>query len=88
MTKKEQLNVARVMTASKAADVTIERELSNIDLVTRKKVGIETDEVVQKNNEPFDKVFIKVRAEFEKIATKYGIDPATLFCVYMEYKSC
>ena len=84
---KKQLEIARVMTGSKTQNIIIETQFKQIDQQTAYKSAVEVDRMVKENDLPFDKVFAKVKHEFQRIAGNYKIDPATLFCIYMEWKN-
>lgn len=80
----KQCEIARAMTKSTASDLTINAEFNSMDLSNKIASANEIDVLIKMHNQPFDKGFDIMVDDFNTIADKYSISPATLFCVYME----
>lgn len=85
MTKEQQADIARAMTGSNLSNEGIFIGVLSISETQRDSMCIEVHPILEKHNLPFDKAFPLFRADFNKIAIKYSIDPAVLFWVYMEW---
>lgn len=82
----KQCEIARTMTKSTTSDSTINVEFNSMNLSDKITSANEIDALVKMHNLPFDKGFDIMVEDFNTIADKYSISPATLFCVYMESK--
>lgn len=87
MPNKTQCELARVMTNDAADDELINREYELLDQNTRAQAAVDIDELIKKHNMPIDKALKIMFNDFADVAEKYTISPATLFCVYMDFKS-
>lgn len=54
--------------------------------VAKEEASVSVNQLLLRDNLPFDKAFPLVKADFMKVAQKYKINPAALFWVYMEWK--
>lgn len=82
----KQCEIARTMTKSTTSDSTINVEFNSMNLSDKITAANEIDALVKIHNLPFDKGFNIMVEDFNAIANKYSISPATLFCIYMESK--
>lgn len=82
-----QCEVARAMTKSKASNEVIRSELKKLtESEWNEQCGI-LDRVLQKHNAPFDKAFHIACIDFINIGAANGVDEATVFVAYMEWKN-
>lgn len=87
MTREQQAEIARTMTGSNLSTDDIIGQVVCVSKLTKEIVCPQIDEMVRKNNLPFDKAFPLVKAGFNNIAKDYNLDPAVLFWVYMDWMS-
>lgn len=86
MQKEQQAEIARLMTGSSLSTIAIISKVKYVAKAIREKAGLEVNQMVQEHNLPFDKAFPLIKDGFNEIATKYSMDPAVLFWVYMDWK--
>ncbi|KEI16989.1 hypothetical protein Z959_07885 [Clostridium novyi B str. ATCC 27606] len=86
MKKEQQAEIARSITGSNLSTIAIISKVKYVTKTTREKIGPEINQMVQERNLPFDKAFPLIKDGFNEIATKYSMDPAVLFWIYMDWK--
>lgn len=74
------------MTGSTLSTSEITKQVLAIPNLIRNAICPEVNKMILERNLPFDKAFPLVKAGFNKLANKNGIDPAVLFWIYMEWK--
>lgn len=83
----EQCNIARLMTKSDVTDEIIISEVSSINPLIKNEASAVVDVLLRElDGVSFDKAFPKIEAKFVAVAEKYGIDKASLFWMYMEWR--
>lgn len=83
----KQCELARTMTQSKASNNTIRKELNKLTEAEWNEQCAILDKILQKHNAPFDKAFHIMVDDFNNIGTANGIDKATVFVAYMEWRN-
>ncbi len=83
----DQAEIARAMTGSTLSDDKIFEQVSNMNPSVKNQSSKEVDTLVKVYDGKFDKVFANNRIGFNIIANKYGIDGATLFWIYMDWRN-
>ncbi len=84
----KQCELARAITRSKATDQCITRELNCTSQKEWNEMCKVLDELLQKHNRPFDDEGWNITVEdFGTVSTLNGIDSATLFVAYMNWKN-
>lgn len=86
MTISEQCKIARLMTNSTATDQLIVKQVQGTNALEKKEACVIIDTLLIRHNTTFDKAFPQIVEDFSSIASKYKIDPASLFWIYMEWK--
>lgn len=84
MYSKKQCEVARTMTSSKAPDTQINQEALNMSDKQKKQTVDAISRLVKIHDMPIDKGWPIMKRDFDIIASEFLIDPATLFCIYMD----
>jgi hypothetical protein len=85
MLSKKQCEVAKLMTGVDVEDNKIIFEYENTDPTAQMDMSKEIDKLVKMHNLPFDKGFGIMKDDFLAIASRYAVNPATLFCFYMKH---
>lgn len=83
----KQCEIARAMTKSNASDDAIRNELSKLTEVEWYEQCVILDEILKKHDAPFDKAFPIAVSDFVNIGAANGVDEATMFVAYMEWKN-
>ncbi len=86
MPSKKQCELARVITKDSAIDAKINAEYSSMSEPDKSAAIKEINKLSEQYHIPFDKGIGIVQKDFASIASKYGISPSTLFCIYMDSK--
>lgn len=86
MTIDQQCEIARVMTGSNYSNDEILKNIRTMNELVKEEASVSINQLLLRDNLPFDKAFPLVKADFKKVAQKYKINPAALFWVYMEWK--
>lgn len=74
------------MTRDTATDAMIISEYSSMSSPDKQNAAREIDVLLKQHDMPFDKGIKVMQSDFSNIASKFNIHPATLFCVYMDFK--
>lgn len=77
--------LARIMTGSTLSDNALIKQVKSTSDLIRQLSSMEIDSLARKHNMPFDKGFPQMKKDFSLIASKYSLDPATLFWIYMDW---
>lgn len=83
----KQCEIARAMTKSSVSDDVIREELRKLTESEWNEQCSILDRALQKYNEPFDKAFHKAQTDFVNIGAANGVDEATVFVAYMEWRN-
>ena len=81
-----QCELARVMTQDTTDDSQINKEFNALNSVAKAHIASAIDNLLKLHDMPIDKGFEIMREDFIQIANEFSINPATLFCIYMENK--
>lgn len=87
MVSSKQCETARLMTNDTTSDVLINSEYASMSDAAKNEAAIKIDELAKTYTTPFDMSFPLMVKDFAQVASQYNISKATLFCVYMAYKS-
>ena len=84
---KKQCELARVMTSSNVPDGVIKKELRKLTESEWFEQCAILDKFLQKYHIPFDKGYPLAKADLINIGTANGVDEATVFVAYMEWRN-
>lgn len=84
---KKQCEIARAMTNSNASNDVIKSELKKLTESEWYEQCAILDKFLQKYHIPFDKGYPLAKADFINIGTANGVDEATVFIAYMEWRN-
>lgn len=87
MVSEQQCKLARTLTDDTVTDDIINSEYQAMTPADKNAASLVIDKLMKQHNLPFDKGMKIMIADFAKISKQYSIAPATLFCVYMDWKS-
>lgn len=82
-----QCAVARLMTNSTASDDVITHELNSVTEKEWNEMCLVLDSILKKHDDPFDKGKTMMVADFVNVGAANGVNEATLFIAYMNWKS-
>lgn len=83
----KQCEIARAMTRSKASNEVIREELKKLTKAEWYEQCAILDKFLEEYNAPFDKAFHIMVGDFVNIGAANGVDEATVFVAYMEWKN-
>ncbi len=87
MVSEQQCKLARTLTNDTTTDSIINSEYQMMTNTDKKAAAIVIDDLLRQHDMPLDKGLRIMFADFAKVAEQYHISPATLFCVYMDWKN-
>lgn len=85
MLNSRHCEIARLLTKSDTTNAQIRREYQTLSSVTAGIASQEIDLLLKEHERPIDEGFDLMADDFAKIAKKYGVSPATLFCIFMKH---
>jgi hypothetical protein len=85
MTINQQAEVARVMTGSTLSDAQIVNGVRSTNKAVKNKASQEVENFAKTLTQPFDQTYPTFKTDMAKIASKYNLDSAILFWIYMEW---
>ena len=74
------------MTGSTVSDEIILHNVVITNYLVKEEASRLVNKLLEKHNLPFDKAYPLMQVDFNRIATKYDLDVAALFWIYMEWK--
>lgn len=83
--KSIQFELVRAITQSTASDSQINYEYTSLTDLQKEQAGKAIDVVLKNHNTTFDEGWRIMNRDLQHIASEFLIDPATLFCVYMDW---
>jgi hypothetical protein len=83
----QQAEVARAMTGSKTDINLINQQVNSVISARAGVIFFKIDALVKEHNLSFDQAFPIIKMEFIKLAENECLDPASIFCIYMNEKS-
>ncbi len=87
MFSKKQCEIARALTQSSIPDFQINLEYWRLNSNQKESSCKKLSAVLIEHNMPIDKGWPLLKNDFESIAKELDINPATLFCAFMEWQS-
>ncbi len=87
MLSAKQCELARVMTKDTTSDIQMNAEYQTMSDADKTIAADQIDVLLKAHNMPFDKGIGLLQDDFAKVAKKFQISPATLFCIYMASKN-
>jgi hypothetical protein len=87
MVSEQQAEIARAFTKSSLCTAGINLEVQDTPEEVKNERCLDVDAAAKEYDMPFDKAFPDMFGSFTAIAKKAYMDPASLFCVYMEWKN-
>lgn len=84
---RKQCEIARAMTKSNVSDDVIREELRRLTESEWNEQCSILDNELKEHNAPFDKGFPIMVDDFVNIGAANGVDEATVFVAYMEWKN-
>ncbi len=85
--KSIQFELVRAITQSTASNGQINYEYTSLTDLQKEQAGKAIDVILKNHNMPFDEGWRIMNRDLQHIASEFLIDPATLFCVYMDWIS-
>jgi hypothetical protein len=87
MISEQQAEIARTFTKSSLCTAEINLEVRDTPEAIKNEGCLDVDALAKKYDMPFDKAFPMMFGSFRAIARRTYMDPASLFCTYMEWKN-
>lgn len=87
MVSQKQCELARLLTGDSTPDAQISFEFLSLDQAKKTSAAQTMDIILKQHNLPFDKGFSLMKKDFSDLSAQFAISPATLFCIYMDWKS-
>lgn len=86
MITEEQAAAARDYTKSTMCTALINLEVQNTPEDVKREKRLEIETLEKELNEPLDVAIASMLDRFSAIAKSAGIDPASLYCIYKDWK--
>ena len=86
MISKQQAEIAREFTKSTLCTAAMNLEIQDTPTEVKIEICHDIDAILQEDALEFDKAFPSILSRFLLIATNANIDPASLYCIYVERK--
>jgi hypothetical protein len=87
MVKEHQAKIACDFTGSSLSPELINQQIKKTPKKVKMNLCLDIDAVINEYALPYDIAYPIVKKSMETIAKRTKIDPATLFCIYMAWKS-
>lgn len=87
MVKEHQAKLACDFTGSSVSPEVINRQIKKTSKKVQETVCLDLDAVINEYALPYDIAYPIIKKSIETVARRTKIDPATLFCIYMSWKS-
>lgn len=82
-----QCEAARLMTGTDTPDEQIVEEYAAMLGPNRSVAAMRLNGAVKQYGLPFEQAWEHAQKDFREIAAQYGVSPATLLCLYIEWES-
>lgn len=86
MITEEQAGIARDFTKSTMCTALINLEVQNTPEKVKQEKRREIDGILEGFNKPLDAAITSMLEQFSAVAKSAGIDPASLYCIYKNWK--
>lgn len=86
MISEQQAEIARAKTGSTADTNQINREVNSVIISRAEVIFIKIETILKEHNLPFEQAFPTILTEFKTLAENECLDPASVFCLYMDSK--
>ena len=87
MVSEQQAEIARTFTKSSICTAEINLEVQGTPEDIKNKGCFDVDSIAKEYDMSFDKAFPMMFDSFKVIARRTYMDPASLFCIYVEWKN-